>query len=107
KAQKCLVTEHGDSGLVNKLDNYISRGDFIKAICEALPKISEAPKLARYRVPFKTGNHRNSEYVNMLAKLGILDVYRNDREFRYGRPVTKSEAADIIVKTCIIISGLD
>ena len=107
KAQKCLVTQHGDSGIINKLDNYISRGDFIKAICEAFPKISEAPKLARYRVPFKAGNHRNSGYVNMLAKLGILDVYKNEREFRYGRPVTKSEAADIIVKTCIIISGLD
>lgn len=108
KAQKILAVSSQDNktGINNKLDNFITRGDFIKAICEAFPRISEAPAPKRYRVPFKTGSHRNSEYVNILAKLGILDIYRNEREFHYGRPVTKAEAADIIVKSCIIISAL-
>ena len=82
--------------------DFISRGDFAKIVCEAFPNLRKTNnKSRRTRHTFKIGKNRNSEYVEILAKNGILNVYEIDSEFRYGRPVTKGEAADIIVRASI------
>ena len=44
--------------------------------------------------------------MSILARLGVLDIYRNDSEFHYGRPVTKGEAADMVVRAAVIASGM-
>lgn len=89
-----------------KLHNFVSRGDFAKAVCDAFPMLKDAGYSKSARIPFKITKHRNSEYVNILARLGALEIYKRDSEFRYGTPVTKGEAADIVVRAAVIASGM-
>lgn len=93
-----------DDIIKGKGHDLISRGDLAKAVCEAFPELREIT-VKNARVPFKIGSHRNAEYAEILGKLGILDVYGREREFYYGRPVTKGEATDIIVRACIVAAG--
>ena len=86
-----------------KEHNYISRGDLAKIVCDAFPNL-KAKKGGR--VPFKTPKHRNAEYVETLGKLGVLDVYKIEDEFHYGRPVTKGELTDIVVRACVEAAGI-
>ena len=83
--------------------NYISRGDLAKIVCEAFPVFGD---MKGGRLPFKTPKHRNAEYVETLGKLGILDVYKIEEEFHYGRPVTKGELTDIVVRACVEAAGI-
>ena len=83
--------------------DYISRGDLAKAVCDAFPSLKEKKG---GRLPFKTPKHRNAEYVQTLGKLGILDVYKIEEEFYYGRPVTKGELTDIVVRACVEAAGI-
>ena len=91
---------------------YISRGDFAKLVCNAFPKLQEANQVqnanhdsrnyySRTRLPFKIAKNRNSEYVEILARAGVLEIYRIESEFRYGKPVTKGEAADVVVRAVL------
>ena len=88
-----------------KLHNFVSRGDFAKAVCDAFPELKNAKYNKSLRIPFRITKHRNSEYVEILARLGILSIYGHDSEFHYGTPVTKGEAADIVVRAAVIASG--
>ena len=90
----------------DKLHNFVSRGDFAKAICDSFPELKNAGYNKNVRIPFKITKHRNSEYVNILARLDILNIYSRDSEFHYGRPVTKGEAADMVVRAAVIASGM-
>ena len=99
RAQKALHLPEKDI-LAEKAHNFVSRGDLVKAVCEAFPALEEAAPAKGSRIPFKVGRHRNSEYVEELGRLGILNIYGSDEEFLYGRPVTRAEAADIIVRAC-------
>ena len=89
-----------------KLHNFVSRGDFAKAVCDAFPMLKNAKYNKSMRIPFRITKHRNAEYVNILARLGALEIYKRDSEFRYGTPVTKGEAADIAVRAAVIASGI-
>ena len=94
-------------GLVGgKPHNFLSRGDLARAVYSAFPALKEITPPKNARIPFSVGKHRNSEYVEVLGRLGILDVYGREQEFYYGRPVTKGEAADIIVRACVEAAGL-
>ena len=78
---------------------FITRGDFAKALCSAFKFDDVKTKnKSKVKVRFDTLNHRNAEYVEKLAPLGILDVYRAEREFKFGRPVTRGEAADMLAR---------
>lgn len=101
KGRKTLKLKDVGRITTGKDHNFISRGDLAKAVCDAFPVLKElaAPKNAR--IPFKVGKHRSSEYVERLGRLGILDVYGRESEYHYGRPVTKGEAVDIIVRACV------
>ena len=89
-----------------KAHDFISRGDIAKAVYEAFPNIKTIKPAKDQRLPFRIAKHRNSEYVETLAKLGILNVYSIEAEFHYGRPVTKGEAIDIIVRACVESAGI-
>ena len=106
RIQEALTGTRGSTDLGNKSDNFISRGDFAKAVCEALPDLRRANTNSRAKLPFKTTKHRNNDYVALLGRLGILNIYSGDSEFYYGRPVTKGEAVDIIVRAAITVSRL-
>ena len=90
--------------LAGKSGDFVSRGDFVKAVCDAFPKLKDIDS-TQSRLTFRIREHRNSEYAEILGRLGILDVYARDSEFYYGRPVTKGEAADVIVRACIASAG--
>ncbi|MBQ9432900.1 MAG: FAD-dependent oxidoreductase [Synergistaceae bacterium] len=100
RAMKALHLPEEDT-LAEKAHNFVSRGDLVKAVCEAFPALMEIPEPKDARLPFKLGKHRNSEYAEILGRLGILNIYGSDSEFHYGRPVTKAEATDIIVRACV------
>ena len=106
RVQKVLTVNTGTTELGNKTHNFVSRGDFAKAVCDALPDLHKANTNARAKVPFKSSRHRNNDYVMLLGRLGILNIYSGDSEFYYGRPVTKGEAVDIIVRAAITVSRL-
>ena len=82
---------------------YISRGELAKTLCEAFPVLNT---MKGGSMPFKAGKHRNSEYVEKIARLGLFDVYKIERNFYYGGLVTKGELADIIMRTCVKVAGI-
>ncbi len=100
RAMKALHLQEKDT-LADKAHNFVSRGDLVKAVCEAFPELENITPEKGSRIPFGLGKHRNSEYAETLGRLGILNVYGSDEEFLYGRPVTKAEAADVIVRACV------
>ena len=106
RAQKAmnLPVKKGLTG--EKTHHYVSRGDFARAVCNAFPALKNVVPPKNARTPFNVGKHRNAEYVEILGRLGILNVYGNEREFYYGQAVTKGEAADIVVRACVEAAGL-
>ena len=99
RGEKTLNIEASKIKIDGKLHDFISRGDFAKMLCEAFPKLKDTKTKSRFH--FKISKNRNSEYVEILARNGVLNIYGMDSEFRYGRPVTKGEAADIIVRAAV------
>ncbi len=83
-------------------DKLISRGDLARAVYEAFPMLKNVPHKKGSKIPFKIEKNRNLDSVTALARLGILNVYAPEGNFHYGRPVTKGEAVDIIVRACVL-----
>jgi hypothetical protein len=50
--------------------------------------------------------HRFAEAVNALDSLGILDLYRSARDFHPARPITRGEAAEILMKAMTTLAPL-
>ena len=82
-------------------DKLITRGELAKAVCEVFPTLKNIPRKKGAKLPFKVESNRNAEYVTTLAYLGVLNAYMIEGNFYYGRPVTKGEAVDIIVRACV------
>ena len=106
KAQSVMNIKSGEKLSVDDSEKLLSRSNFVKAVCDAFPvlKTIEPPK--KSRLPFKLGKNRNYESAEILARLGVLDIYSIEDDFHYGYPVTKGEACDVIVRACILIAGL-
>ena len=101
KVQKALGMKISAKILEDKPNNFMIRGDFIRAVCDAFPDLKNIEHKKNTRIPFKITRNKNAEYAEILGRLGILDVYSGEKEFHYGRPLTKGEAADIIARACI------
>lgn len=101
KARAALNMKDIGDVVEGKSHSYVSRGDFAKAVCEAFPALREITPPKNAKAPFTITKHRNAEYVDALGRLGILNVWGSEREFYYGRPVTKGEAVDIIVRASV------
>ena len=106
RARRAVNAKDTGRLMSGKGHNFVSRGDFAKAVCDSFPKLREITPPKNSRAPFRVPKHRNSEYAEVLGRLGILDVYGAEQEFYYGRPVTKGEAADIVVRACVEAAGL-
>ncbi|MBQ7543641.1 MAG: FAD-dependent oxidoreductase [Synergistaceae bacterium] len=106
RAQEAMKIPAKGDVLEGKGHNLLSRGDLAKAVYDAFPALRDIKPARNAHIPFKVGKHRNSEYVEVLGKLGVLDVYGIESEFYYGRPVTKGEAADVVVRACVAASGM-
>ncbi|MBR1671324.1 MAG: FAD-dependent oxidoreductase [Fretibacterium sp.] len=84
----------------DKSDMFISRGDFAQWLCDAF-SLSNATPARGSRTPFRASRNRNAPAVEVLGPLGVLDVYGKDPEFRFGRPVSRAEAADMLVRAMV------
>ncbi|MCR4818697.1 MAG: FAD-dependent oxidoreductase [Fretibacterium sp.] len=84
----------------DKLDVFISRGDFVQWLCDGF-SLTDAPAPRGSRSPFRASKNRNTSSVDVLGTLGILEVYKKDPEFRFGRPVTRAEAADMLARAMV------
>ena len=80
-----------------KPDAFVTRGVLARELCAAFG-FQEAPRPQKGRTAFRASEHPNAPAVNALAALGVLDIYRGDGEFRFGHPVTRSEAIDVLVR---------
>ena len=99
-AQNALgMKRRAPSGL--EKDKLITRGELARAVCEAFPVLKNIPRKKGSKLPFKLESNRNSDYVTTLGHLGILNAYMIEGTFHYGRPVTKGEAVDIVVRACV------
>ena len=105
RAQKAAGMKEAGKITVSKSGNFISRSDFVKAVCDAFPVLATIKPGRDSRLPFKLGKNRNAEYAEILGRLGILSIYGIENEFHYGYPVTKGEACDVIVRACIVALG--
>ena len=105
KARKALNIKDGAKITVDKPEKLISRSDFLRAVCDAFPVLSEIKPPKNVKFQFKLGKNRNSECAEILAKLGVLSIYGREDDFHYGYPVTKGEACDVIVRACIAALG--
>jgi hypothetical protein len=89
-----------------KPEQFISRGVFAEELCAAFGiEKNNAPPLSPsfFTLPAK---HRVTGAVNALTSLGILDVYRFEREFRPARPVTRGEAVEMLLKAMTMESRI-
>ncbi|MBQ9566116.1 MAG: FAD-dependent oxidoreductase, partial [Synergistaceae bacterium] len=84
----------------DKPDVFVSRGDFAGWLCDAFSLENITPP-QRSRSPFRASKNRNTPAVEVLGPLGVLEVYKKDPEFRFGRPVTRAEAADMLVRAMV------
>ena len=106
RARKVLHLPVKSGIIAGKVHHFVSRGEFAKAVCNAFPELRNITPPKNARIPFDVGRNRNSEYAEILGRLGILNVYSNEHNFSYGQPVTKGEAADIVVRACVEAAGL-
>ncbi|MBQ9564069.1 MAG: FAD-dependent oxidoreductase [Synergistaceae bacterium] len=91
------VPELGD-----KPENFISRGDFAKELCDAFT-LAEVTPARGARSPFRASKNRNAEVIEVLGPLGVLDIYKRDPDFKFGRPVTRGEAADMLARAMVAV----
>ncbi len=105
RAKKLVRPRNSRVAAELKRDRYITRTEFVKAMCEAFPELKNIKPQKDIRQPFKKDRNRNWPYVEILGRLGLLNVYAIDSEFHYGRPVTKGEATDIIVRACVVLAA--
>ena len=101
KAQRAINMKNPGKITVSRSDKLISRSDFVKAVCDAFPMLKDIKPKKNSRLPYRLGKNRNAESAEILARLGILNIYSTESEFHYGYPVTKGEACDVIVRACI------
>jgi hypothetical protein len=78
--------------------SFVSRGMFSDAIFRAFGL--EARKLPKKRPYFDIpSTHRFAEPVQALDAFDLLNVFRTERDFRPARPLSRGEAADILMRT--------
>ena len=105
RAQKSLRLKNPSTPSNLSKDKFISRGEFVRAVCEAFPELYKVERKKGARSTFKPDKNKNSEYVELLSKLGVLTVYTTDNIFHFGMTVTKGEATDIIARACVAVAS--
>lgn len=105
KARKASGTPSGTVPSLGGTPNaFVNRGQFAKALCDTfgLTPPVPPPMNREQGTSFTPTQHPNAAAVAVLAPLGILDLYKSEREFRFGRPVTRGEAAEMVMKAMTI-----
>ena len=79
--------------------NTVSRGLFADAVARAFG--FTGPSLDR-RVPDVPDRRSVASAIAALNALGILDLYRQERDFRPSRSITRGEAVEILMKAATV-----
>ncbi|GHS99402.1 hypothetical protein AGMMS50276_22960 [Synergistales bacterium] len=95
KAKEAAKIETGEiPALTDKSDRFITRGVFARALVSAFGFSAGASGGRSFSV---SGEHPANEAVKILDSNGILKLYKNSRDFHPGRPVTRGEAAEMLM----------
>lgn len=101
RARKASGTSLGGApALGEKPDVFVNRGQFAKALCDTFGFLQAEffPRDGKKGLFFSLPEHPQASAVAALSPLGILDIYKSEREFRFGRPVTRGEAAEMVMR---------
>ncbi|GHV41503.1 hypothetical protein FACS1894187_23280 [Synergistales bacterium] len=97
KARVVSKTAKGEvPALTDKPDRFVTRGVFARALVSAFGfQTASAPVRRPFDVP---DEHPSAPSVKILDSKGILSLYKNSNDFRPGRPVTRGEAAEMLMR---------
>jgi hypothetical protein len=76
--------------------NTVSRGFFVDVVARAFGFVNQSPGR---RVPDRRSL---ADAIAALNTLGILDLYRQERDFHPSRPITRGEAVEILMKAATV-----
>ncbi|GHS88341.1 hypothetical protein AGMMS49957_09680 [Synergistales bacterium] len=82
--------------LTDKPDRFITRGVFARALVSAFGlKAASTPARRPFSVP---DGHPSEAAVKILDSKEILNLYKNSGDFHPGRPVTRGEVAEMLMR---------
>jgi len=81
-------------------DRFVSRGIFAEALHQAFGFDNKVEKNAN--MPRIDPAHRYAKAVGVLSSIGILDLYRMEKEFLPAHPITRGEAVEILMKAMTV-----
>jgi hypothetical protein len=82
--------------------HFATRGLFADAVANAFGLYDVEPGGSAQPAVDIASTHRFAKAVTALGALGILDLYRSEREFRPARPITRGEAVEILMKAMTV-----
>lgn len=82
-----------------KPEQFAGRGMFAEALCSAFGFEKTDASRSYFTI---SEDHRFADAVNTLASLGVLDIYKGERDFHPARPVTRGEAAEMMMKAMTV-----
>lgn len=100
RARTASGTMKGSPPVVgDKPEIFVSRGIFAEALYATFG--FEESEGARHYFNIDV-EHPQANAVNALAPLGILDIYKSELDFHPARPVTRGEAAEMMMKAMTV-----
>ncbi|MDR3264671.1 MAG: FAD-dependent oxidoreductase [Synergistaceae bacterium] len=82
-----------------KPERFVSRGTFAETLCATFGFEKRNSSSIGFTLP---ENHRSFDAIETLSSLGILNLYRSERDFRPARPVTRGEAAEMMMRAMTV-----
>jgi hypothetical protein len=94
RTSKGIVPDVGE-----KPEQFVSRGVFAEALCSTFGFEKGNTPASSSSFFARPEGHRVTDAVNALTSLGVLELYRPEREFRPARPVTRGEAVEMLMRS--------
>lgn len=101
RARKASGTQQGSAPQrAAKPDQIVTRGMLAEALKNTFGfTLNEHKRSSYFVIP---ESHQYAQAVNILTPLGILDIYKAERDFHPARPVTRGEALELTVRAMVI-----
>ena len=86
--------------LGDKPETFVSRGIFAETLYTTFGFEENGGSRHYFNIATE---HPNANAVNALAPLGILDIYKSELDFHPARPVTRGEAAEMMMMAMTVV----
>ncbi len=94
-------------------ERFVNRGIFADAICKTFgfyDELNEAKngnggeknEVPQRGVFFTLPEHPNAQAVRTLSPKGVLDIYKTEKDFHFGRPITRGEAVEMMMRAMTV-----